>query len=973
MQRLLLTLIIVVLASPILLLANVNLQGKLTDKNTNRTIIGATIKIKDTKLGAYSGLNGNYSVRNVPTGKQTILVNYVGYEPYSVEVDIPAGADAFKFDVQIAESSVRTQEVAVYASRDLATEEGARQSEKNNISTSTIVSSKLIEVSPDINVSTVIQKMAGVAIEEEGSNEGSYAVIRGMDKRYNNTLINGVKIPSPDGRNRFVPLDIFPADVIDRLEVHKSVTPDMEADAIGGTINLVMKNAPESFMIKANAAVGYNDIFLQRDFLSFNTNVQASRSPGNITAWSEQLGKEERQNVIQTYFPLEASVFRNQTAMPNAIAGLSIGDRFGEKKEFGAILALSYQAITRGQDQLSTNIDPYRETGDASVDNVYVRENSIAENRLAIHNKLDYTFNSNHNISLYNAFLRLEQDEAWYLIDSSYFRQNFVRTVDYELFSQQIDQNIYNSTLRGEHNLGSNFEMDWSLAYSIASRNQPDRATMRLNRKEVNDLNINGDVRVDFDYQYVREWTYNTDQDIAYYLNAKHTSFISDFKLENKVGGLFRYKDRETEYDEYTMRPYLNNSRNEYPGNQEFIYMGDVRNGDIRNTYFRLFNPNGSQGSTNEFEIREIVAAGYYQARLSSELLEITAGARAEYTDLAFQTAAYRGPQSPGNTKGDQQYLNVLPGVFLKYKPVNKINLRGSYNRALARPSFYEFVPAFELNSDGERFTGNPNLRNTISDNLDFRFEYFPSAMDKLFVGFFYKNLNDPIERSNVGGSSFSFVNFDKATNYGLEMEFTKYFNQFGLRMNYSYTQSDIASEKTFFFRLTEDNLDLIDQDVSGRLRADLDAGRVNLGDLTNIRRIQNRPLQGQTDHLFNISLLYKNIDLGWDAQVDLNYIGERIAFVSNEYELDWWQRPQINLDFSTEYSFGDLTLYVKARNLLDTPREFYVKRPLTELQRGVASNFMPSPWNEELDERTFARRNTFGRNIQIGFKYLFN
>ena len=238
--------------------------------------------------------------------------------------------------------------------------------------------------------------------------------------------------------------------------------------------------------------------------------------------------------------------------------------------------------------------------------------------------------------------------------------------------------------------------------------------------------------------------------------------------------------------------------------------------------------------------------------------------------------------------------------------------------------------------------------------------------MDKFFVGVFYKQLNDPIERAYSGGGQFTFENYESATNFGAELEFTKYFNQFGIRLNYSYTNSSLTTQKRYFFRLTEDNLDLVDLDVSGRLRQDLENGTVQVGDLTNILRLQERPLQGQTDHLFNISFLYKNQDWGFDAQIDMNYQGERIVFVAPEYELDWWQRPQINLDFSAEQKFGDFTAYIKARNLLDTPREFYVKRPLVDL--GVQ---MPEQDNPDVE--TFARRNFFGRNLQIGIKYFFN
>ena len=111
--------------------------------------------------------------------------------------------------------------------------------------------------------------MSGVTMERNSSGEGQYAFLRGMDKRYNYTLVNGLKIPSPDNKNRFVPLDIFPSELLDRLEVTKSLTADMEGDGIGGAVNMVMKDAPQQRLLTVNVQTGYNSHFFDNDFQSF--------------------------------------------------------------------------------------------------------------------------------------------------------------------------------------------------------------------------------------------------------------------------------------------------------------------------------------------------------------------------------------------------------------------------------------------------------------------------------------------------------------------------------------------------------------------------------------------------------------------------------------------------------------------------------------------------------------------------------
>lgn len=126
-----------------------------------------------------------------------------------------------------------------------------------------VMSAKAIELSPDLTVANALGRISGITLERSASGEGQYAILRGMDKRYNYTLVNGVKIPSPDNKNRFVPLDIFPAEMLDRLEVSKSLTADLEGDGIGGAVNMVMKDAPDRRQVSANFTMGYSAMYFR--------------------------------------------------------------------------------------------------------------------------------------------------------------------------------------------------------------------------------------------------------------------------------------------------------------------------------------------------------------------------------------------------------------------------------------------------------------------------------------------------------------------------------------------------------------------------------------------------------------------------------------------------------------------------------------------------------------------------------------
>lgn len=204
----------------LLLLATTNIhardiKGKVTDAQTGEEIIGASILIKEEPgKGAVSGMDGSFNL-SVARPKYTLVCSYVGYKKCEIEI----GNKDTEIVIPLKSDDVVLEGVTVVATNPGRTEAGARGIERSAMNVVNVMSAKAIELSPDITVANVIQRMSGVTIERNSSGEGQYAILRGMDKRYNYTLINGVKIPSPDNKNRFVPLDIFPSEMLDRLEV----------------------------------------------------------------------------------------------------------------------------------------------------------------------------------------------------------------------------------------------------------------------------------------------------------------------------------------------------------------------------------------------------------------------------------------------------------------------------------------------------------------------------------------------------------------------------------------------------------------------------------------------------------------------------------------------------------------------------------------------------------------------------------
>ena len=222
-----------------------DIKGHVYDRNTREQLIGATITLKPTLSKTFSALDGGFIFKNLADGTYYLHLSYVGYLELDTAIVIHGNNNSITSFYLIPKSSSLSG-VVVTSVANAGSDEFARRKEQMANSIVNIVSANTIAISPDITVANVMQRISGISIERGSSGDGQYAIIRGMDKRYNTTLVNGVKIPSPDNRNRYVPLDIFPAELLDRIEVVKSLTPEMEADAAGGVINLVMKNAPEA-------------------------------------------------------------------------------------------------------------------------------------------------------------------------------------------------------------------------------------------------------------------------------------------------------------------------------------------------------------------------------------------------------------------------------------------------------------------------------------------------------------------------------------------------------------------------------------------------------------------------------------------------------------------------------------------------------------------------------------------------------
>lgn len=909
------TLAFIFLLAPAAFAQEATLRGTVTDAETGEPLTGATIVFPGTPYYDVAGLDGSFQIRGVPYGEYRVEVSFVSYRPVDELLVVNAASITRTFRLQSEEFQL--DGVDVTAQRDLTSEEGARATERLAPRVVNVMPARAIELSPDITVANVVQRVSGVSLERSSSGDGQHAIVRGMDKRYNTTLVNGIKIPSPDVRHRYVPLDIFPSDLLDRLEVTKALTPDMEGDAIGGVIDMRMKAAPPRRTVRFNVGTGVSGVGRDRAFARFDGSAVSTRSP--------RTGNGNGYRATEDDFPYHNIALQEGEVPLARVLGFSAGDRFFGQR-LGALLAGSYTRTFRGSDGLFFDMDVDREANNPFYDTVQQRTFSVDQERAGLHAKLDYVLSARHRFDLYVAFIQLRDAETRARVDTNLrigrAQGPGTGRISERFRSRQQRQRVANLTLQGTHELPLALRAEWSAAASRATSDDPDMAEVHLltGASRVADGTVQREP-VLLGRDLVRRWTNNTDQDLAGYLDLHHERRLLGYASTLSIGGMARHKNRQNIFDSYLLRA--------APSRQEWT-------GDVFDHSWRLFNPGGTPTDPLNYDSSEDVVAAYAQARLAIGRLQVVGGARVEHTRFDWETSA---PATVEGRVGEIAYTDWLPSLHFRFTPARETNYRLSYFRSISRPSFFEVIPYQIIEEDfWER--GNPELRRTRAHNVDARFEHYPTLQDQFMLGVFYKRIVDPIESALAIDGQRIFLqpnNFGTATNTGLELDVTRYFRRFGVRGYYTYTDSRITTSKIFRFRGGD-------------------------GGLTSRQEQQTRSLQGQSRHIGNFALLYKDARRGTDAQVAASYTGRRIIGVSPYFENDVWQRALTQLDFSFEQRvFGQARLYVKVNNLLDAPLRADILRPNTANPHQV-------PY-EDVSETVKVREDFYGRTFLTGMK----
>lgn len=869
------------------------LKGKITDSQ-NLSLPGASILLRGTTIGSVSNQNGEFSILNINEGTYDLVVSYLGYSPLSQTIKILNG-ETTVVNLKLAETTFEGKEFIVFGDR-LKGQARALNQQKNNANITNIVSSDQIGRFPDANIGDALKRIPGITMQND-QGEARNIIIRGMAPQLNSVTLNGERLPSAEGDNRNVQMDLIPSDMIQTIEVNKAVLPYMDADAIGGSVNLVTRQAPNAFRISGTLASGVNLL---------------SEKP----IWT---------------------------------GGFVMGNRFANDK-LGVIFSGSYNNHNFGSDNVEAVW--YNSKEGAVIEEFDIRKYTVQRIRRSTSLALDYKLNDNHTIFLSGMYNHRDDWENRFRmrvsqLDRSFDGGNFTQIspgvfdtrarVDFQTkggldnnrvkASRLEDQRVYNTTLGGSH-LFNKLKMDWNITHAKASEERP-------NERYASYRSSNQNVRVDIsnpekslailrnqsDNLAIRfntlqeQYGYTFDQD----LNAK-----LDFGLPYNDKGILKFgmryrgknKERNNNFFEYEpidkdafgatlgRVPNRNYSDPNYlAGSQyavgtfmspEFLGGLNVKNGSIFEETDLL-----EEYVPSNFIATERIVGSYLMAdHQFSDKFSAIAGLRLETTSIDYTGNIYDiDNEEFSASRGDQSYSNFMPGLHLKYDIQPNSIIRFAWTNTIARPNYYDLVPyAFFSPDDEELERGNPALKPTKAMNFDLIGERYYENVGLVSFGGFYKDINDFVYTITTQGYSdpqfgnnLQYArpeNGGTASVYGIETSFQRQiWKNFGVYVNYTYTKSNTTG-------------------IEGRENDKL-------------------ALPGTAKNMFNASLSFENKKVV--ARVSLNYASDYLDEIGGENFEDRFYDQQTFLDVNASYAVRPkLRLFLEGNNLTNQPLRYY-------------------------------------------------
>lgn len=925
------------------------IRGKVMSGDDGEALSGATVRIEKNGQvvgGAYADVDGAFAIKT-SAGTYTMIASYVTYISDTVELTLASGEVVNKNYVLFTEPQMN--EVVITAKVNKASDLALDAKKKASVNAVDGVTTEFLARTGDNNVAAGMQRISGVTIEG-----GKYVVVRGLGDRYSKAMMNGAVVPNLDPNKNSVQLDIIPTNLVDNILVYKTFTPDLPGDFVGGLVDVTTKDYPDKFQVNLSAGLGFNpqanliDDFLtyetgRTDWLGFDDGTRALPSfianlPNGVP--NRTFNFEEDREAIETIeqasraFDTGMELTRRSSFL-NQNYQFSIGNQYNVGKKnrpIGFIGGFSYRNSYRaynGFDQeVSDPDDRYRiarwrntGTGGAATSLILDREGvsqfggqNVIWGALA---KLSFKPADKHNFSINYMRNQSGSSETMFLDgplpveDEGLILQQ--RNISYTQRGMDVVQieadHIFGKIDDDDEAKIGPLKADWIVSLIRSTQDEPD---LRL---FANDYRLAGEERV-YDIQanayvlptrfYRSLLEFNQDARLNFSLPFKQWGGLSS---NLKFGGAYTTKNRDFRENQYryargSSAPNFNGNVDDYlsDGNLGIRLDQIVVRGDTFNQVkYKNFMQDASE-DRNRYTAEQQVAAAYAMMTLPIvKKLEVTFGARMETTDALTVS----GDSTAAN--GTLSLLDLLPAASMKYRMNGKTNLRASYTRTLARPTFREFssFASFDFMRNAI-VRGNPGLQRTLIDNFDLRYEWFPNFGELVSFSVFYKNFSNPIEETIVvqaANAEFTWVNTPQAINYGAEFE---------VRKNLSFIAEALQN-----FQLGG-NVAIIHSQV------DIDPVLYQSILEVDPTRPATRPLFGQSPYTGNAELAYLNPVKGWKGSLSYSVFGDRLNAVGG-FQPDIYEKGRglLNFSLSKDIFLGEensqkLSIRFRANNLLN-------------------------------------------------------
>ena len=909
-----------------------DIKGKVTDSTTGEPLIGATIQIDGTPKATATDIDGLFAFSGLDeNANYTLTIKYISYKTKKID-GVRAEAQPQVIEIKLTPDEQTLNEVTVTGVARKNTEIAVIQMTKSSPVIVSNVSAQEITKTQDTNAGEVIRRVPGVSLIDD-----KFVMVRGLSQRYNNVWINGGAVPSSEADSRAFSFDLIPSSQIDNMQIVKTPSPEYPADYTGGFITITTKDIPAENTAELSVGGNWNDITSfsdfkyakgsGTDFLGFDSGMRGLNGGINSTLNSiAGNGVDLLNNHLNNDWRV-----RNMNPVGDLKLSGSLGRRWklGDR-QLGMIAAFNYSNEYRKYEDMQNNLfGVYDAEKDQSNYLRYSVDDQYNHN-VRLGAMLNFTLLSadgNSKYQLKNIFNQIGNDRyTW--------REGLSAQSDNENSAEYYyrSRTTYNGQITGKHTFALD-ELDWSASYSYANRNVPDRR-----RYLINDALEPGVMQLTSPNDISREWTKLDEHIVSAAVNNKHDFKFGSFTPSLKFGAYGEYRTRK-----YTTRDFIYNwnaASNTLPDGFRQFDLSEMLSDE---SYFgadRLYLLE-EQHMRNNYKGNNYLGAGYFAANIPLGNFNIYAGLRYEYDHMELITNTRDNAESPFSH--NYEYNDLFPSVNTTYKINDQHQLRLSYGKTVNRPEFREVSPSVFYDFDlASNVQGNTDLKPCYIQNVDFRYEFYPSKGELISIAAFYKYFDSPIEWTYTvtGGTSlvYSYMNAQRANNYGIELDIRKDLSFIGLPgFSWSFNGALIKSRVKF------------------------EAGS----------KEEDRPMQGQSPYLVNTGLFYKNDKLQLDVALLYNRIGKRIIGVGRSEGTtsgnealrvpDSYEMPRDVIDLSASKKFGNhWELKLSIRDLL--AQKVYYKQ--------FADVHYSNGTSREVEQITRAYKP--GRNIGVSAVYKF-